>query len=194
MPLPALGAAVPRRGNVVTRGCGRLLLGLLGWRLIGAPPDLPRFILIVAPHTSNWDFVVGIAARLALDLDAHWLGKHTLFRGPWAGLLYWLRGIPVNRSAPQGMIGQLAGRVRASRQFVLALAPEGTRGKVTRWKSGFYFIAMQAEVPVVPVALDYAQRTIAFGQPFSPTGHLEQDLAALQAFYAGVTPRHPDNY
>lgn len=189
-----LGSAAPRRGNALTRGLGRGMLCLLRWRVVGALPSLPQFVIIVAPHTSNWDFIVGIAARLALDLDVYWLGKQSLFRGPLAPLLTWLHGIPVDRSAPQGLIRCLSGRFREGRPFVLALAPEGTRSKVTRWKSGFYFVALQANVPVVPVAFDYKLRMLRILSPFWPTGRLDEDLAFLREGFRQVTPRHPERY
>jgi 1-acyl-sn-glycerol-3-phosphate acyltransferase len=191
---PEIAPAVPRRGNRLTRWMGRVILWLMRWQVRGALPNLSRFVIIAAPHTSNWDFVIGLAVRLALDLDAHWLGKHTLFRGPFAPFLHWLRGIPVNRSSPQGLIGKLSACYREDRPFVLALAPEGTRSRVKRWKSGFYFVALQAGVPVVPVTFDYKLRTVGILAPFSPTGHLGEDLLELQRLYTQVTPRHPERF
>ena len=194
MQLPEIGSAVPRRGTFLTRWLGRTMLRLLRWRVVGPLPDLPQFVIIAAPHTSNWDFVVGVAARLALNLDVSWLGKHTLFQSPLAPLLFWLRGIPVNRAAPQGLISNLAARFKSGDPFLLALAPEGTRGKVQRWKSGFYFVALQTGIPVVPALLDYRLRTVELREAFWPTGHLDEDLAALQALYKNVLPRHPEQF
>ena len=106
MPIPPLGASVPRRGSAPLRAAGRALLAAMGWRVEGEIPDLPKFVIAVAPHTSNWDFVVGMGAMFALDLRLSFLGKHTLFRGPYAPLLRWLGGIPVDRGSPHGVVGE----------------------------------------------------------------------------------------
>lgn len=185
---------LPHRGNAVSRALGRSLLRLLDWRLAGCLPELPRLVIIVAPHTSNWDFLVGVGAQLALGLDVCWLGKHTLFFGPWAPLLRWLGGIPVNRAAPQGLLPELVRRLNGRDRFLLALAPEGTRSKVERWKSGFHAIARQTGAPIVPVALDYASREVRFGAPFTPTADFAADLLELQKAFLDVTPRHPENF
>ncbi len=194
MQLPQIGPAVPRRGTFLTRWLGRTMLHILRWRVVGSLPDLPQFVIIAAPHTSNWDFVIGVATRLALNLDVSWLGKHTLFKGTLAPFLFWLHGIPVNRAAPHGLISNLAARFKHGKPFLLALAPEGTRSKVRRWKTGFYFIALQTGIPVVPVSLDYRKRRVEMMEAFWPTGHLEEDLAALQALYQQVTPRHREKF
>lgn len=194
MQLPEIGPVVPRRGTFMTRWLGRTMLRLLRWRVVGPLPDLPQFVIIAAPHTSNWDFVVGVASRLALNLDVSWLGKHTLFQGPLEPLLLWLGGIPVNRAAPHGLISNLSGRFKQGQPFLLALAPEGTRSKVRRWKTGFYFIALQAGVPIVPASLDYRLRKVELREAFWPTGHMEEDLEILQELYQQVSPRHPEQF
>ncbi|MCM2264415.1 MAG: lysophospholipid acyltransferase family protein [Desulfuromonadales bacterium] len=187
-------AGLPRRGNVFSRALGRSFLRLVGWRIAGQLPELPRLVVIVAPHTSNWDFFIGVGVQLALGLDICWLGKHTLFLGPWALLLRWLGGIPVNRAAPQGLLPELVRRLNSRDRFLLALAPEGTRSKVERWKSGFHAIARQTGVPIAPVALDYGPREVRFGVPRAATADFAADLAELQKFYEGVTPRHPEKF
>jgi 1-acyl-sn-glycerol-3-phosphate acyltransferase len=165
----------------------------MGWRIVGALPLLPRYILIVAPHTSNWDFFVGLAAKFALGLRAQWLGKHSLFRGPVGWVLRALGGIPVDRSKPDGVIeGVLAGMQDAP-TFVLALAPEGTRKYIDHWKTGFYRIAMAAAVPVVPVAFDWSNRTIDLTQPpFALTGDATSDMAHLRSLYRKEMARRPE--
>lgn len=190
----SIADGVPRRGNAFSRTLGRNFLRLLGWRVAGELPGLPRLVLVVAPHTSNWDFFIGVGVQLALGLDVCWLGKHTLFLGPWSPLLRWLGGIPVNRSAPQGLLPELVRRLNSREHFLLALAPEGTRSKVDRWKSGFHTIARQARAAIVPVALDYGPREVRFGAPLAPTADFDADLAELLRFYVGVTPRRPENF
>lgn len=194
MPEQSSAQYPPRRGNAFSRSLGRVMLRLLGWRVAGQLPDLPRVVVVVAPHTSNLDFFIGLAVQLALGLDISWLGKHTLFLGPWSPLLRWLGGIPVNRAAPQGLIPELIRRLGHREHFLLALAPEGTRSRVARWKSGFHIIARQTGAVIVPAALDYGPREVRFGPPFTPTADLEADLSALLKFYVGVTPRHSANF
>ena len=193
--IPALGPAVPSRGGRLLRLAGRAVLALLGWRIEGEIPNIPRCVIIVAPHTSNWDFIIGLAALLALDLRVTWLGKHQLFRGP-LGLL-WRRvgGVPVDRSAPDGVVEQAAAVLAPPRSVFLAVAPEGTRRKVERWKSGFWRIARAAGVPIVPVAFDFRRRAVVFvGEPFTTTADYEADLAALQRRFSAEMARNPENY
>ncbi len=194
MKLPALGEKVPRRGNSATRFLGRLVLRRLGWRIEGDVPDVPRCVAIVAPHTSNWDFVIGIAALLALGLRGRWLGKHSVFRPPLRRLLRWAGGIPVDRGNPEGVAEQAVASLREVDPFFLALAPEGTRKRVERWKTGFYRIAHGAGVPIWPVSLDYRSRVFRLHPLFSPTGDFEADVARLRQLYTAVMARHPEGY
>ncbi|MBB6250407.1 lysophospholipid acyltransferase family protein [Nitrospirillum iridis] len=189
----AVGARVPRRGNAFTRGLGRLTMRLMGWRLVGQVPDIPKFVAIAAPHSSNWDFVVAMAVAFAIGVRVTVLGKHTLFKGPLAPLMRFLDVMPVNRAAPQGVVGDCVAAFDAADQLVIGVAPDGTRGGKTgaggdagRWKSGFYRIARAARVPVLPVALDYGRREARFGPVLIPTGDEAADLAQLSLFYAGT--------
>lgn len=167
------------------------------WRVVGEIPDLAKAVIIVAPHTSNWDFPVGVAAMLALDLELRFLGKHTLFDGPLGPLMRGLGGVPVDRGQPgSGVVEEMAARFRASERLLLALAPEGTRSSVGRWKSGFYRIAVAAEVPIAAVALDWGRREVRFGPVVAPSGDLEGELAVFGEFFAGArgkrqNPRPP---
>jgi 1-acyl-sn-glycerol-3-phosphate acyltransferase len=159
---------------------------VLGWRLAGALPDLPKFVIIVAPHTSNWDFPVGVAAKLALRLRATFLGKHTLFRFPLGIIMRALGGMPVDRSASHDLVKAIVAELARRDQLVLVIAPEGTRRRVERWKTGFYHIARGAGIPIVPVALDWGTRSIRIGDAMLPTGDVERDIASLQAWYSSV--------
>jgi 1-acyl-sn-glycerol-3-phosphate acyltransferase len=193
-PIPRLGPEVPSRGGFVLRIAGRAALALLRWRIEGELPNLPRCVIIIAPHTSNWDFVIGLATLLALDLRVTWLGKHQIFRGPFRPLLRRLGGVPVDRSAPGGVVEQAAAVLAPPNSVFLAVAPEGTRRKVERWKSGFWRIARAAGVPILPVAFDYRTRAVVLGEPYTPTADYEADLAALQGRFSAEMARNPRDY
>ncbi len=192
--VPPLGPSVPTRGNAFSRAVGRLGLALLLFRFEGSVPDLPRVVLIVAPHTSNWDFVVGLFAKLALGLRARFIAKHTLFRGPFGAFLRWLGGMPVNRKAPGGIVESAIEAMRAADKLYLVLTPEGTRAKMPAWRSGFYRIAHGAGVPILPVAFDYRRRRVAFQPLFEPTGDYEVDLPKLRSGFDAAMAYRPENY
>ena len=185
--LPALGPAIPRRGSATLRFFGRTLLRLMHWRVEGTIPDLPKFVIAVAPHTSNWDFVVGAAAMFALDLDLAFLGKHTLFRGPFAPVLRWMGGIPVDRSSPHGVVPESVRAFAAVDRRILAIAPQGTRRGDGRFKSGFLHIARGAGVPIVLAAMDYRERCVHLGPMIEPGEDAEADLARVEARFSGVS-------
>ena len=184
--LPQVGDRVPRRGSAVLRSFGRAMLRLMDWRVAGEIPDLPKFVVAVAPHTSNWDFVVGMAAMFALDLKITFIGKHTLFRWPIAGFMRWLGGVPVDRSASHGLVGQTVAAMDRLPESVVAIAPQGTRSPVRRFKSGFLHIAKGARVPVVLASLDYAARCVRFGPVFTPGEDVDADLRHVEALFANV--------
>lgn len=170
---------------------GRLGMRMMRWRIDGAFPDLPKFLIIVAPHTSNWDFVAGLVCDLALDLDAAFLAKHSIFVGPFGSWLKSLGGIPVVRNASHNVVSQVAAEFARREQLVLAIAPEGTRSKVDEWKSGYWHIARAAGVPIVPVGLDFGQRAAVIGPVYHPTDSIAADETVLKAFFAGITPKNP---
>lgn len=169
-----------------------LFLKIAGWRRIGQVPDLPKFVMIGAHHTTNWDAPIAIAMVFAFRLKAYWLGKHTAFRWPFAGILRWLGGIPIDRTKSTDVVGQMIEEMKKRAELVLLLAPEGTRKRVTRWKSGFYHIARGAGVPIVLSFLDYARKEGGLGPVFNPTGNFETDMAEILKFYATVTGKHPE--
>jgi len=178
--------ALPRRGNRVSRAIARSVLSVLGWRIEGALPNIARMVLATAPHTSNWDFVVGIATAWALGVRVSWVGKRELFRPPFHVFFHWLGGIPVDRSASTGFVEQTVAALRGRERFMLALAPEGTRRAVTKWRTGFYYIAVGAQVPIVLVTFDRARRLIHLGPAVSPSGDLPADLARMRSLYDGI--------
>ena len=187
--LPTLGPEIPRTGSSVSRALGHGVLSLMGWSVTGEIPNIRKLVIIAAPHTSNWDFVVGVAAKLALRLDVMWLGKDTLFRGPLGSLMRRLGGRPVDRSSSHDVVKDVVQEFERRERLVLALAPEGTRKRVERWRTGFYHIAHNARVPIVPVALNFGEKEIQIGAPFTTTGDVDADIRALQQRFAGVRGR-----
>lgn len=192
--VPSLGPHTPRRGNRLSRGLGRLGLVLLRWRFEGTVPDQPRCVAIIAPHTSNWDFVVGLAALLAVGLRGRFLGKSTLFRAPFGTLMRWVGGIPVDRKRADGVVGQAVAFLRDGEPFFLAIAPEGTRKRVDRWKTGFYRIAQAARVGIWPVVLDYRTRVVRLHPLVNLSGDMHADLTRLRSFYSASMAYRPESY
>lgn len=184
-----LGPRVPIRGTRFSRWLGRTAFGGFGWRFAGAMPNVDKAVAIVAPHTSNWDFVVGVAAMFALGIRVAFLGKHTLFRWPLGPLMRWLGGISVDRRASAGVVADSVRMFAERDHLILALAPEGTRQPVERWRTGFYWVAHRAGVPIVPIAFDWDRRRILFGDPVAPSGDLGADLRILESFYTGAGGR-----
>ena len=189
--IPEIPPAWPKMGNCGTRWFGRAILRLSGWQLRGDLPARPPLIIAGAPHTSNWDFVFGMAAMLALGIRIQWLGKHTIFKRPFRRLLINLGGIPVDRAAAAGVVPQAVQQFRAQPDTVLALAPEGTRARVENWKTGFLRIANAADVPVLPIGIDYRTRTFYIGRCFKTSGDHERDLAELKRYFARSSGKHP---
>jgi 1-acyl-sn-glycerol-3-phosphate acyltransferase len=187
-----LGPNVPRRGTAVTRWIGRAGLALLGWRIEGRWPDVPRVVVIVAPHTSNWDFLVGILVTLALGIRANWIGKDTLFRWPYGWAMRLLGGTPIDRASRNGRVAEIVALIRRSEGFILGLSPEGTRRRTERWKSGFYHVAVGAGVPILLTYLDYPRRVAGLGPTFEPTGDEQADLSEIRAFYHASWAKYPD--
>ncbi|MDV3254124.1 MAG: lysophospholipid acyltransferase family protein [Lysobacter sp.] len=189
--VPSLPPNVPRvPRHRLSRWIGRSVLRLGGWRVVGEFPDLPRVVLIGAPHSSNWDGIWGFAAKLALGLDIRILGKHQLFWGPLGPLMRALGIIAINRGAASGVVGQMAQQFRGADRFWLGIAPEGTRKPVARWKTGFWKIAHAAQVPVLPVYFHYPDRVIGIGPPFATSHDMEADLVRLREWYRPWQGKH----
>lgn len=171
-----------------------LLFKILGWRIVGSmPTNVPKFIIAVAPHTSNWDFPIGLAARSILRIQkAKFLGKSQLF-GPATGWFFRaLGGQPVDRSSSHDVVDQVVSMFKAHDEFVLALAPEGTRKKVGKLRTGFYYIAKGAQVPIVPVGFDFAKKEIIIGPPMNTTDNFDVDMEKLMAFYRPIRGKNPE--
>ena len=194
MYVPALPPSIPVRGNAFSRAIGRGMMTITGWKFEGTVPDEPKFVLIVAPHTSNWDFFVGLWAYFALGFRISFLGKHTVFRGPVGAFMRWLGGIPVVRTVHADRVKEHVAAFNAARQMILVLAPEGTRKFVPEWKTGFYYVAEGAKVPIVPVAFDFPRHVIRIHPPFRTTGDREKDFAFLKSLFRPEMGKHPANY
>lgn len=168
------------------------LMKITGWNKIGSLPDVPRYVIIVAPHTSNWDLFYGIIVAFSLRLDARFMAKKELFRRPFGPVMRWLGGVSIDRSSHVHTVDQMIDIFKKSPGLALAIAPEGTRSRVKYWKSGFYHIAMGAGVPLQLGYLDYASKTGGAGPLIMPTGDIEDDMRKIRAFYNGVSGRYSD--
>ena len=193
---PTLPEAIPRRGGTVWCKCCQWSLQLVGWRFEGNFPSFSRAVVIAAPHTTNWDFVLAMLYIGALRLGINWLGKHTIFRWPFGWLFRKMGGIPVDRREPRGMVGAATRLLESSESLLVAVTPEGTRSRVTRFKTGFYHIAVGAAVPIVPVYLDYSRRCIGVGGTVHTTGDMEADMKAITDFYLpyGPAAKRPEKF
>ncbi len=153
-----------------------------------------KCIFIVAPHTSWWDFLLGLLIRRIIDMDAHFVGKKELFQPPFGWFFKCMGGSPVDRVSKQNKVEAIAALFEKKPIFKLALSPEGTRKKTDRWRTGFYYIAEKAQVPVIMVAFDYGSKMIKFSEPFYTTGIIEEDLPQMQNFYNGVVGKFPNKF
>lgn len=166
----------------------------IGWRVEGSfPSHLKKYIVAVAPHTSNWDFVIGVMARSVAKIQrARFLGKSQLFKAPYGWFFRWLGGYPVDRNSSHDMVHQVVDIFNLHEEFILAIAPEGTRKKVSKLKTGFYYIALQARVPIIPCGFDFQRKKIVIGQPFYPSANAEADIEFLRKFYSAIKGRNPE--
>lgn len=175
------------------RGLSSVILTMIGWKAIGKPIEHKRFVLIGAPHTSNWDFPIMLMVVLRLRLKLHWMGKNTLFMFPFGGFMRWLGGIPIDRSQHHGVVDQVVQEYSQNPQLVVLVPPEGTRSKVKEWKTGFYHIANKAGVPILMGYVDAATREAGLADFFHPTGDMTADIGEIRAFYASKTGIRPEN-
>jgi 1-acyl-sn-glycerol-3-phosphate acyltransferase len=168
-------------------------LTLLGWRLDQRLPDTHKYLIIGAFHTSNWDMPLGLLGLWALGLKPRWVAKHTLFRWPLGPFLKAIGGIPVDRRAHTGFIDRIAAAYDACDELVVTIAPEGTRSKTDYWKTGFYYIAIAAKVPIALGYIDYPNKRLGIGGMLNPSGDIEADMAIIRDFYSDKTGLRPEN-
>lgn len=179
-------------GNAFSRWIGRTVLRLGGWKVTGQWPDLPKMVIIVAPHSSAWDAIWGIAAKVAMGVDIHFMAKKEAFWGPLGWLLRRFGGFPVDRVAPAGIVEQAVAKIVAAERMWFVLAPEGTRRRVQKWKPGFWKIARGAGVPVFCAWLNYAEKTIGLGPLLELSDDLEADLLRAREQFRPYRGRNRD--
>jgi 1-acyl-sn-glycerol-3-phosphate acyltransferase len=182
--------------NSLLRAGSVLCMKGLGWRIEGSlPAGTTKAVLIAAPHTSNWDLPYTLMVGFVLQLNMYWLGKASIFAFPFGGVMRWLGGLAVDRSKSTNLVAASAAALVAAEGSVqLVVPPEGTRGKTRHWKTGFYYIALQAQVPIVLAFLDYERKVGGLGPLFTPTGDVEADMRSIKAFYAGVKGKRADSF
>jgi len=167
------------------------IMRLFGWRVDGTLPDLPKYVIIGAPHTSNWDFILFLGIIFRLRINVSYMGKVELFRSPLGWFFYYCGGIPVDRSKSTGLVEQTVEACEKANQFILVIAPEGTRHGVKEWKRGFYHIAKGAGIPIVMAKVDGKHKTVHVGQIFHPTEDMEADMNAIQDAFKGMIGIRP---
>ena len=173
---------------------GLSFLKLTGWEAVGTVPDTPKFVMLLAPHTSNWDLLYMLAVLYVLGIKFFWFGKKEIFRWPVGGFFKWLGGIPIDRSLRQNMVQQIVEIIQSREQIIVGVSPEGTRSNAKYWKTGFYYIACQAQIPIVFAFLDYGRKVGGLGPVMTPTGDIEVDMKIIHQYYNGITAKHPDNF
>ena len=184
--------AEPLPFPVAPKAWAAFLFRRLGWRVDMKTPPGPKMILLAYPHTSNWDFIVGLMARFTCGWPIRWVGKHTIFRAPFGRFFRWLGGISINRSRPGGFIDDVVAQINTDDHAIVCIAPEGTRAYVEAWKSGFHRIARQANVPIALGYIDWERRCVGIAAYVQPTDDVEADLEAIRAGYAGIAAYAPE--
>ncbi|MEI7516520.1 MAG: lysophospholipid acyltransferase family protein [Betaproteobacteria bacterium] len=182
--------------NTVLRGLSLAVLKLAGWKVSGQlPPNGRKCVLIAAPHTSNWDLPYTLMVAFALRLNIYWMGKEQIFKPPFRGLMMWLGGLPVRRESANNLVAASIEALQAADGPVqLVVPPEGTRSKARYWKTGFYYIAVGAQVPIVMAYMDYERKISGLGPVFEPTGDIEADMVTIKAFYAPFKGKNPSQF
>ena len=170
--------------SILLRKIARFGINISGWTIKGMVPDEERIVIIAAPHTSNWDFVLAMLAIFGLNIKLRWLGKHSIFKPGFKNFFKWLGGIPVYRDNPSNLIDNVVKIVKKEKSIVIAMTPEGTRKKVKRWKTGFLRIAKQTHSKILLISIDAPTKSIEIGKIFNPTGNSEDDLAFIQKYYS----------
>ena len=176
----------------ILSGLAVVLLKVMGWRTAGQPPSLAKYIVVAAPHTSNWDLFFLYVASKRLRVKIAWMGKDSLFKGRFGWFMHVLNGVPVNRSGGQNIVVQMVQEFQNRESLVLAVPPSGTRGKTPYWRSGFYYISLGAQVPLALGFIDYRRKEVGIGPVFMPSGDVTVDMDIIRAFYITITAKYPE--
>ena len=176
----------------LVQALSQALLRLTRWRIYGSFPALPKYIIVGAPHTSNWDFFYMLLIKGRTGVNIHWLGKDSLFRWPFGGLMKWLGGIPVNRGTRKNLVDQIVDNFQSNQELMIAITPEGTRSKSSYWKTGFYYMALGANVPIQLVSISYPAHILEIGPLVTPTGDIERDFEVIKSYYSDKTGKYPE--
>ncbi len=183
----------PPTVNKFQKLLGKSFLKLVSWEAVGDVPEIPKFVMILAPHTSNWDFIFIMAILYALGIKFYWFGKKEVFRWPVGGFFKWLGGIPIDRGSRNNIVQQTVKIIQSQEQIIVGVTPEGTRGNTKYWKTGFYHIAHQAQVPIVVAFLDYDRKIGGLGPTIDPSGDIDEDMKIIHQFYKEIIAKHPNN-
>jgi len=177
--------------SILAQAIARSILRLAGWRTNVIAPQTSRYVLIEAPHTSNWDFVIALLFMTVEGIPVRLMGKDSLFRGPIGVFMRSLGVIPVNRRESTNLVDQVAAKFYEYDELIIGLSPEGTRKKTSCWRTGFYYIALKAEVPIVMAYIDYGNKVCGLGPSLKPTGDIQADFRIIQDFYSGIVGKYP---
>lgn len=183
-----------QRGKGLRYTFARFVLKLIGWKVEYKLPDSPKFILIAAPHTSNWDLPIMLLISIVIGIQLHWVAKDTLFKGWFGKYLRWLGGVPVNRKSRTNFTEQVVTIFNSSDELIIVIAPEATRSRAEHWKTGFYHIAKGAKIPVALGFLDYKRKVGGIGPSFIPGGDIKTDFEMIDVFYKNITGLKPANF
>lgn len=182
------------KASPLKRLIGRTWMKLFGWKPAGDPSQIAKGVFIAAPHTSNWDLPFTLATAWSMDIEINWVGKHTLFEFPFETFFRWLGGVPVDRTKRTSFVSRAADMVREAEAMYLIIAPSGTRSRRETWKSGFYHIAREAQVPVICGYVDFARKEGGIGPIIEMTGDVRHDMDRIREFYATITPKFPEQW
>ena len=183
-----------RGDNTFISWFGGAFLKIMGWRLEGSPPNLSKYVIIVAPHTSNWDFLILLAMTFAFKIRCVWMGKAGIFRPPFGAIFTWLGGMPIDRSSRHSVVEQAVLAFQDREEMIMGIGPEGTRKRADHWKKGFYYIALGADVPVAFAFADYERKVTGFGPTLTPTGDIQADMEIIRDFYRDIKGKFPENF
>lgn len=183
----------PRGGNALSAAFGKFMLKISGWQIVGQLPNCPKMVIAVGPHTSNWDFFLGVAVLFVLRIKISFLGKHSIFVTPFKQFLVRIGGIPVDRRSAHGVVDQVVDAFNRQPKMILALAPEGTRSPIFPWKSGFLAIAHKANVPVLLIGFDFKNKQVHIQKLIKTTGQFDQDMQDVYAYFEQIPAKYPAN-